>query len=457
VSEIRIYGRVPKDYSTQGTPYGSNLEIYRDIINELSEKEDSVEELHLALYLFNNMHLLKKLIELASKGVKVIVTSLPLAGYDKRKVNSAQQVYADALLSGSLDLLIFPHMYVWYGAEYAGGGASYSFHVKAGFIKYKDGTAKAFLTSGNLAPGDPTHSEVALFIESDNQPPYIKPFELFFAQIEQRAKPYKDYRLRVSGLAEKLQQVFDFAFIGGTNPVNYNSDEASYAFFTSPFISIEGMGSNHYARHRIVRAINSAKRRVLVCAQHVHDIAPFDNFTGDTLIKALKEVKTSRPNMDVKVLKQVSSAGLKDKRRAAFVEAHLEYAGVEQRENKLVHDKFVIADDTLIVTTGNLTATQFGWGEIRMEFKTGISDLATVEKSIKSANLFFGNSPEKVRCMSIRKRKKGMSEVKVVKTDVFSEVNGFVEIRDAGLADDLEGYFYKLWNHRLSSDVEIPI
>jgi len=100
--------------------------------------------------------------------------------------------------------------------------------------------------------------------------------------------------------------------------------------------------------------------------------------------------------MGVKVLKQVSSPGLADKNRAAFVEARLNYVGVEQRENKFVHDKFVIADDTVIVTTGNFTATQFGLDKRQMEFNTGSGDLAAVERIIESANLCLGQ-PSKER------------------------------------------------------------
>jgi len=37
-----------------------------------------------------------------------------------------------------------------------------------------------------------------------------------------------------------------------------------------------------------------------------------------------------------------------------------------------------------------------------------------------------------------------VSEAKIIKTGVFLEVNGFVEIRDAWFADDLEKHFYKL-------------
>lgn len=454
--EVRVYGRAPSDYSAQGTDYGSNLKIYHDILNEIKQEEEKIKEVHLALYLFNNLHLLNELIKLKNKGVEVVIISLPLTGYDRRKIKAAREVY-DAVLKSGLELLLFPHMYVWYGAEYAGGGASYSFHVKSGFIKYKDGSAKAFLTSGNLAPGDPTHSETALFIEDENsRSPYIEPFELFFKEVEQRSKRYKDYKNQVDGFADDLQQVFDFAFVGGSNLISYTANEARYAFFTAPFISIDGIGSNHYARLRIVRAIKSAKSRVLLCAQHVHDISPFNGFEGETVIKALIEAKANNTDMDVRVLKQVSSAGLADKRRAAFVECHLEHAGVKQRENKLVHDKFVVADDIVIVSTSNFTATQFGWGERRMEFKTGINNFAIVEKVVAKANVFFGNTPKSVECRLVKKRK-GKPEVKVVKTDTFSEVNCFVELRDSKLADNLEKYFNSLWNHRLSGDIKIPV
>ncbi len=174
------------------------------------------------------------------------------------------------------------------------------------------------------------------------------------------------------------------------------------------------------------------------------------------MIKALIESKKDNPSMDVRVLKQVASASLADKRRAAFVEAHLEHAGIQQKENKLVHDKFIVADDTVLISTSNFTATQFGWGERQMKFKTGVADLAAIEKTVTKANLFFRNPPGKVRSRLIQKRK-GKPEVEVVKSDVFSEVNCFVEIKNAELADSLERHFNSLWDHKLSSSIKIPI
>jgi len=449
---VRVYNRIPSEYSSKGTVYGSNSSIYWDIVKELKRKKEKVEEVHLALYLFNNVYLYHELLGMAKKGVKVTVISLPLTGYDRRKIKEAKHVYAKALEDNVIKLLVFPHMYLWYGAEYAGGGASYSFHVKAGLIKYKDGTSTVFLTSGNLAPGDPTHSETAVFIDDSNSSPYVKAFELLFDEVEKRAKPWKEYAEQVEGLDAELQQIFDFAFVGGLNLINHKIAEV---FFTAPFINVLGKGSNHYARESIVNLIQSAERRVLVCAQHSHDLSPFDGYSGTTITRALITAKESNPKMDVRVLKQVASSGLADKRRAAFVECHLSYAGVAQRANKFVHDKFVIADEVVLITTSNFTATQFGWGKRQMEFKAEIKNLNTVEEVVNNACSFFAVPSGLVR-PTLTRKVKGKSRIKVVKEDIFSEVNGFIIIENKEIADRLAKYFESLWTHSLSSDIVIP-
>jgi len=453
---IRTHSRAPPEYSSQGTVYGSNSKIYLDIVNELTYRENEVEQIQLALYLFNNRQLYSKLLGLAKKGARIKVTSLPLTGYDRRKLGSAKSVYYKALKDGTITLQIFPHMYMWYGALYAGGGASYSFHVKSGMIEYKDGTSKVFLTSGNLAPGDPTHSETAVFAEALHNSSLIEMFKAFFDEIEKRSKPFEDYNKLVRQFSPELQQVLDFSFIGGVNVTNFETHQASSAFFTAPFITFGSEGSNHYARKRLVEIVLSAKKRLLVCAQHSHDISPFNGYPEQTMIDSIIQTKRANPNIDVKVLKQVASSGLADKRRAAFVEGHLYHAGVPQRVNKLVHDKFVVADNTVVVTTGNFTATQFGWGERRMEFKTDTDNLKAVQNVIDSATDFFGTPKGYVFARMTRPRK-GAPKVKVLRNDTFSEVNAYMVIKDFEVAEHMAKYFEELWNHRLSADVEIPM
>jgi hypothetical protein len=61
-----------------------------------------------------------------------------------------------------------------------------------------------------------------------------------------------------------LKQVLDFSFVGGRNAINLTSPGS--AFFTGPFITIDGVGSNHYARKRLIEVIKPARHRLLVCS-----------------------------------------------------------------------------------------------------------------------------------------------------------------------------------------------
>ncbi len=452
----RVSNHAPSSYSPRGTPQGSNAKVYMEVVNELKTRKEDVNEVHLALYLFNNMDLCRTLCEVAKSGADVTVTSIPLTGYDHRKIKFATEVYKRVLTDGKVKLLVYPHMYVWFGAEYAGGGASYSFHAKAGLVKYKDETCKLLLTSGNLAPGDPTHSETAAFMDATNSSPYAQVFDSFFSETEGRAKPFHEHNQLVKNLPPNLAQVFDFSFVGSLNPVDYAASHMSLAFFTAPFITVGGKGSNHYARERLIDLISSANNRTLVCAQHIHDIAPFNNYEGQTIIRAIIEGKASNPKLDARVLKQVSSKGLADKRRAAFVESHLSNAGINQRVNRLVHDKFIIADDVIAITTGNFTATQFGWGRKWMEYKTDVNDLEMVQEAVSAAGSFFGTPEERVKAVRTKPAKKA-PKVKVMKDDVFSEVNAFIIVKDEVAANQLASYFDSLWRHSLSEDVPIPL
>lgn len=455
-TKVRMYNRIQSRYGSKGTIYGSNSEIYNDIASELEDGIGEIEEVHLALYLFNNILLYEKLVKVADQGARVIVTSLPLTGYDQRKIREAEHVYLQVSEDGKIELKIFPHMYFWFGARYAGDGASYSFHIKAGLIKYFDGTSKVFITSGNLAPGDPTHSETAVFIEAPDDALIIENYSLFFYEIERRAIDSVIYHEATANLPRELKKVFDFSFIGGTEKINLSKENTRDAFFTAPFIKVEGVGSNHYSRKRLVELVLSSKERLLVCAQHSHDLAPFNGYMDKTLINSIIELNKSQPRIDIRILKQVTSSGLAEKRRAAFVESHLYHAGVQQKHNRLVHDKFIVSDEKVTVGTGNLTATQFGWGNREMKLKTSMGKLNEVEGVIDLANSLFKNRGGSVWTYMTRPRT-GSPKVEVRRKDMFSEVNAFIFIEDPDIANQLSKYYDMLWSHNLSKQVEVPI
>jgi|GEM_PF-1681432 len=460
---VRLYQSIPPKAGSEGTIYGSNQEVYLKIEKELKDRIQDIEEVHLALYLFNNTRLYQVLRDLA-KTASVIVTSTPLSAYDERKIATAKKIYEDlakryepAEAGRNPDLLIYPHMYIWYGAEYAEAEASYSFHIKAGYVLYKDGSCKLILTSCNMSPGDPYHSELAVVLEDHSgSSAYSEAFKRFFQILESLAVPWKEYNAFTKDLADELQTVFAFTFIGKQGLQDWCGNTTNLAFFTGPFITICGEGSTRYARKKIVEAIKKAERRIYVCAQHAHDLSPFNGYEGATLIEALRAKKFENPSIEVKLLKQVSSKGLADKRRAAFVECHLSYAGVAQRVNKLVHDKFVIADDIVIVSTGNFTATQFAWGDRQMELKVK-EDIQNVKNTVNSALKLYKHDANLVEVIPVQHRKGVAAKTtRIKKNDIFAEVNGFIVIEDGELADFLARHFENLWQHNLSQDVEVP-
>jgi phosphatidylserine/phosphatidylglycerophosphate/cardiolipin synthase-like enzyme len=124
--------------------------------------------------------------------------------------------------------------------------------------------------------------------------------------------------------------------------------------------------------------------------------------------------------MEFRFLKQVPHSSLADKRRAAIAETLFQFEiKAEQRYNNLTHDKFIIVDDTLVISTANYTSTQFAYGKRRMEYKEG-------------KNRF-------------------------IKDDIFSEVNGFIILNNCPgeVIQKYEEHFNDLWNQGV--DIKINL
>jgi phosphatidylserine/phosphatidylglycerophosphate/cardiolipin synthase-like enzyme len=275
--------------------------------------------------------------------------------------------------------------------------------VKAFLADFGEKSRKCIISSGNLSTGDPPHSENLLVIEDEET--YEKGFNQFFNDLLQRAIPYEEYLGKGA--------VDDFLFNAKDTMTDIQRDVFSKSFFTSPYYTINGVGSNHYASQKIIEMLEKAESRILICSQHFHDVLPFDP-DAKTIVAALKRIKEANPKLEVRVLKQVTSAGLADKRRAAIVESIFQYyMKVEQRFNRLVHDKFIIVDeDKINVCTSNYTPTQFAW-----------SDKRTVEF----------------------KNEKGQKHTKI---DTFSEVNAFAILENASeVVKQYENHFERLWKN----------
>ncbi len=381
-----------------------------DLFSEL----EGAKEIHIAAYLFNNPSYYEFLSGLARKGCKIRITSLPILGYKDKptrvegyadKVSArhvAKQIYDRINDNPNFELEIFPHLYLWYGALYAGGGASYSFHVKAIFAKFPDSINKSILSSGNFMLADAFHSDNLLVLEGTSE--YEDTFRRFFSDLKKYSVPYNDFRSKLSSYRD------EFMYKLAGREVNLHKKDFRNCFFTAPFYLYNGVGSNHYAGNRIMELIGKSSKRIWICAQHFHDVVSYDA-ERQTIIRALYDKHISNPHISFRFLKQVPHSSLSDKRRAGIAETLFQFVmQAGQRYNKLAHDKFMIIDDVLLVSTANYTTTQFAFGLRKMEFK---DDNGTFSKE-----------------------------------DNFSEVNGFVIIPSCpkSILEEYESHFNSLWD-----------
>ena len=411
-TNMKSYCRIPPRITkSERFPEGGCPDLLYDLFEELK----GANEIYIAAYLFNNPIFFEFLKNLESEGCNVLIISLPIRGYSDKKVKvreygekisgreAAEKIYEEINEINKIRLKIFPHMYMWYGARYAGGGASYSFHVKAIYAKFGNEKNKCILSSGNFMFTDPPHSDSLIILKNNLE--YKRVFQKFFEDVEKFSVSYDEYKKNY----KNAENDFYYSFLG--KEINLSSEFVKNCFFTAPFYKVDGIGSNHYAGNRIIEIIKNAKRRIWVCSQHFHDLVSFDN-SRDTIIRAIYDVSIEEPQLEMKFLKQVPHSSLADKRRAAIAETLFQFVlEAEQKSNRLVHDKFIIVDDTLIISTANYTSTQFAFGVRTMDMK-------------------FGNE---------KKRKQ----------DNFSEVNGFVILPSCPV-HVMNGYvdhFNKLWEN----------
>ncbi|NLX71549.1 MAG: hypothetical protein GX024_11820 [Clostridiales bacterium] len=419
--KIKAYCRKPASSSTSHRfPEGGCPQLLYDLLEELK----GASEIHIAAYLFNNPIYLDYIKSFVNQGCKVYITSLPIRGYDDKPVSvkgydkkisgreMAIKVYNEIQGVEGIDLYIFPHMYMWYGALYADKGASYSFHVKAILAKFKNEEPKCILSSGNFMFTDPPHSDSFIVIQGSEE--HTQVFSRFFGDVESYSIPYSEY----INLYKDAKSDFNYSFVG--KEIDLDPNFVKNCFFTAPFYTIGGIGSNHYAGQRIIDVIKNAKKRIWICAQHFHDVVSFDP-ARRTIIDAIYNSHRENNQLDLRFLKQVAHSSLADKRRAAIAETLFQYVlNAKQRVNKLVHDKFLIVDNSLIVTTANYTSTQFAFGKRKMEMTFGKGD-------------------------------------KQVKEDYFSEVNGFLILPncDSNALQVYEKHFEMLWDE--GNDISINL
>ncbi|MDF4221096.1 phospholipase D-like domain-containing protein [Maribacter sp. M208] len=377
----------PENYKNRFDFYeeGGSPLLLKKFKETIEEQKNDIEEINISWYLYNNQHLHDYLKEVAATGITVNVITIPLEGYDhskpkiiksivtgkklnKRytKYNLARIIYGEmyrSTLHQNFNLYIFPHLYVRSARvkKFSRGSLPYSLHIKSAYIKKKNGYL-ILLSSCNLAVRDLVKNESMIIVEDEpNYEEYIKTFYKNLIRNSINIKNYKSSLDTTCNTYEKL--AFNF------------SDSI---FITAPFYD----NSANLLEKTISQYIISAKKRIIVCAQH---LAAFNYGVNakyhstinksDTRKGMLGEIITMA-NKGVKVtcLSQTFSPLSKDEKQLHetkyrtpvntrnfqhFFSQIIKTENAEYFVNENIHSKFIIIDNTLIYCSYNFTPTQF--------------------------------------------------------------------------------------------------
>lgn len=386
MQKIRVIFDGPFNYpsSYQFYKQGSSPKILEELIYFLRKNEKNTSEVSAALYLFNNPILSSELIRLSDKGVKVNIVSIPLEGYDNKnsqilidlnqpnanhgaketKATLAKNVYSKFIktYSSISKLYIFPHIYVRSPRirPFSRGEMPYSLHTKSFYIKYNNGQGAVALTSSNLAGRDLVKDEVLVIIEGDEKD--CTSASNFFLDLIKNSILISDLDFQNSFTGYHIEMAKQ-----SLNPKN---------FYIAPFYE----NSPNESEKILNEIISNAKKRLHICAQHIcaYEYSYDSSYvaenshsgiitSGGILSEVLK--KGISENIEIKLLSQTfvdengnSHGCRKPVNKSNFIKFIKEFKKNkigEYAANKSVHSKYIIADNTVIISTCNFTPTQF--------------------------------------------------------------------------------------------------
>lgn len=373
------------------TDQGCSPLLLSSIRDWLHSNCDKLQSVDIALYIFNNDQLYQVLKEIALKGVNVTIFSIPLDGYDRSfpkpiyssannrnlgkysKYDLAQKLYSQIESDNisSLHLRIFDHVYLRSPnvKPFSRGNMPYSLHCKTCLITMKTGEIYAGLTSSNLAVRDTNKHELSLLVKLDNDIEQSSTKD-FFACLLRNSYEYNSEIKTINPFDPNRHPP---QLIFGVPPKFQDNIGSGIIKYTAPFYK-----DSAFQFDKDIRAmVNRAKSRIIVCAQHVcaynytynrayadppgqNGWEKCDGFLTDVLKKAKSGVKTTFLSQTY-VDRTSNSHFRKPVNTAAFLRFSddARKCRCKYYANPLIHAKFIVADDTVLVTTANFTPSQF--------------------------------------------------------------------------------------------------
>ncbi|MEM1003613.1 MAG: hypothetical protein AAGH46_13280 [Bacteroidota bacterium] len=360
---------------------GANPNLIDYLIQFINEESARLQEVFVALYIFNNKYLYQQLKSLARQGVKINVISIPLEGYDTKnaktliqddfeqpvyntpqsKLSLATEIYEDILISDlpNFHMYFFPHVFVRSSKvrPFSRGVLPYSLHIKSFYFKKKNGRTALALTSSNLAVRDQTKFENLIIVDGKKGP---MASEQFFRDLMGQSIPIHRFDLSADYNSYPIT----------IKPKIHNA----FNQFSAPFYE----NSNTEIEHFVMERMNAATNKVYCIAQHLSafkyripkEASTDTNSTEekDGVLVAL--IKAAKRGLEVKCLSQTyinaegnpiegATAPSNTHQFKRFIKVYKELYSAEYAVNDKIHSKYIIIDNELLVLTFNLTASQF--------------------------------------------------------------------------------------------------
>lgn len=353
---------------------GSNLRLVDGITSYLRCNRERIASVHAALYLYSTPALAGALGEASANGAHVVVTTIPLEGYDASavevtslsagtrfpasKLGIADRVYSWTVSTdgGGIELRLFPHVFVRSTKvrPFSRGRTMYSLHTKTLMIEFNDGSGAVALTSSNMSGRDAIKDELLLIVE--DCPETLDSARAFFRALEASSVTGDDV------YDSTHFQVAEVAPPYGESPT----------LFTGPFFR----DSSRMAEDRLYTMLERATDRIIVCGQHV---CAYDyEYEGLYLDPPCNE-KVRRQGMlapllegdcpETAILSQTFVDDLGNSRgcrKPANTSSFSRFFAELQSQGRAsyftsddLHLKFVVADDHVALTTSNFTPTSF--------------------------------------------------------------------------------------------------
>ncbi len=374
--EPNTYRKAYDFYSLGGSP-----KLATELLKYLEINEGTLTQVFVALYLYNNKAINEKLVWLSAKGVEINVFTMPIEGYDAgnpkdiidietrsvvgngSKYELAKEIFTDHYRGRfkNFNLFFFPHLYLRSSKvkPFSRGNMPYSLHVKSFLFKHRNGQIDIATSSSNLAVRDLVKEENLIFVF--DKAPYYQPALQFFDDLKRHCTLISDFNFAAEHTG------FEIA------PASYELNE--HCGFMSPFYFDSSFRIEEYIR----KILSKAKQRIIIVGQHVcpvdykidgifHSNASKMPERREGLINTI--IEKANNNIPVNIISQTFAGDNPDfdnqfrspANKRSFIEFFHKINKVDNLSyyvNENCHSKYIIVDQTVLISTFNYTPTQF--------------------------------------------------------------------------------------------------